>query len=55
MSDVAKRRIVTREGAIYQPTEEMEQRAVMEWAMLMEKQFPELAWLTEVNEWEDHK
>ena len=42
MSIIAKRRTVTEAGIAWQPTEEQEQAAVMEWAMLMEKQFPEL-------------
>ena len=42
MSIIAKRRTVGEAGLQWQPTEEQEQAAVMEWAMLMEKQFPEL-------------
>ena len=45
MSEIAKRRIITQAGLSWQPTEEQEQAAVMEWAMLMEKQAPELALL----------
>lgn len=45
MSEIAKRRKVTEAGISWQPTEEQEQAAVMEWAMLMEKQAPELALL----------
>ena len=42
MSEIAKRRVTCEAGISWQPTEEQEQAAVMEWAMLMEKQFPEL-------------
>lgn len=42
MSVIAKRRIITRAGLSWQPTEEQEQAAVIEWAMLMSKQFPDL-------------
>ena len=42
MSIIAKRRTVGEAGLQWQPTEEQEQAAVMEWAMLMEKQAPEL-------------
>ena len=42
MSIIAKRRTVGEAGIAWQPTEEQEQAAVMEWAMLMEKQYPEL-------------
>ena len=45
MSEIAKRRVTTEAGLTWQPTEEQEQAAVMEWAMLMEKQYPELALL----------
>lgn len=45
MSEIAKRRVTTEAGISWQPTEEQEQEAVMEWAMLMEKQYPELALL----------
>ena len=45
MSIIAKRRTVGEAGLQWQPTEEQEQAAVMEWAMLMEKQAPELALL----------
>ena len=45
MSVIAKRRIISEFGLEWQPTEEQEQAAVMEWAMLMEKQAPELALL----------
>ena len=45
MSEIAKRRIIAQEGINYQPTEEAEQTAVIEWATIMEKQFPELALL----------
>ena len=42
MSIIAKRRVTCEAGISWQPTEEQEQAAVMEWAMLMEKQYPEL-------------
>ena len=45
MSEIAKRRVTCEAGISWQPTEEQEQAAVMEWAMLMEKQLPELALL----------
>jgi len=45
MSEIAKRRVTCEAGISWQPTEEQEQAAVMEWAMLMEKQAPELALL----------
>ena len=48
MSEIAKRRVIAREGTNWQPTEEQEQRAVFEWEILMEKQYPELAFLAHV-------
>ena len=45
MSIVAKRRTTVEAKLDWQPTEEQEQAAVFEWAMLMEKQLPELALL----------
>lgn len=42
MSIIAKRRTVGEAGLAWQPTEEQEQAAVIEWAMLMSKQFPDL-------------
>ena len=42
MSEVAKRRVTAQAGLDWQPTEEQEQAAVFEWAMLMSKQFPDL-------------
>ena len=45
MSIIAKRRKVGEAGLQWQPTEEQEPAAVMEWAMRMEKQAPELALL----------
>ena len=42
MSIIAKRRTTIEAGQDWQPTEEQEQAAVMEWAMLMAKQFPDL-------------
>ena len=40
MSIIAKRRTVVSEGISWQPTEEQEQAAVFEWAMLMRNQYP---------------
>lgn len=48
MSIIAKRIETISAGQSWQPTEEQEQAAVMEWAMLMEKQAPELALLFHV-------
>ena len=45
MSKIATERIKRGEGINWQPSEDDEQAAVMEWAVLMEKQFPELALL----------
>ena len=45
MSIIAKRRTVVSEGISWQPTEEQEQAAVFEWAMLMRNQYPELSLL----------
>ena len=45
MSVIAKRRTVARAGSAWQPTEEQEQAAVFEWAVLMRNQFPELSLL----------
>lgn len=45
MSEIAKRIVTVQAGTSWQPTEEMEQEAVIEWTVLMEKQFPELALL----------
>ena len=42
MSVIAKRRIITQAGIEYQPTEEQEQAAVIEWRDLMSRQFPDL-------------
>ena len=42
MSVIAKRRIIESEGIAWQPTEEEEQAAIMEWTVLMAKQYPEL-------------
>ena len=42
MSMVASERIKRTEGLNWQPSEEDEQAAVMEWTVLMEKQLPEL-------------
>lgn len=42
MSTIAKRRVVEADGITWQPTEEEEQAAVIEWAVLMAKQYPEL-------------
>lgn len=48
MSAIAKRRIITQAGIEWQPTEEQEQAAVIEWKELMMAQFPELRWLYHV-------
>ena len=45
MSIVASERIKRTQMTDWQPSEEEEQAAVMEWAMLMERQYPELALL----------
>ena len=42
MSKFAKRRTTIQEGLFWQPTEEAEQEAVIEWAELMRNQVPEL-------------
>lgn len=42
MSVIAKRRVTCEAGINWQPTEEQEQAAVIEWARLMSKQFPDL-------------
>ena len=42
MSVIAKRRIIAQQGIDYQPTEEQEQAAVIEWRDLMVRQFPDL-------------
>ena len=42
MSEIAKRRITAQAGLDWQPTEEQEQAAVMEWRELMQYQFPDL-------------
>ena len=42
MSIIASERIKRQEGIAWQPTEEEEQAAVMEWTALMAKQHPEL-------------
>ena len=45
MSVIASERVKRQDGLQWQPSEEEEQAAVIEWAMLMEKQYPELALL----------
>ena len=45
MSKIATERIKREEGIKWQPSEDDEQAAVMEWAVLMEKQLPELSLL----------
>lgn len=45
MSKIASERIKRGEGINWQPSEDDEQAAVMEWAVLMEKQLPELSLL----------
>lgn len=42
MSVIAKRRIISESGLEWQPTEEQEQAAVIEWRDLMVAQFPDL-------------
>ena len=42
MSIIAKRRTVGEAGITWQPTEEQEQAAVIEWRELMKNQFPDL-------------
>ena len=42
MSVIAKRRVTCEAGINWQPTEEQEQAAVIEWARLMSRQFPDL-------------
>ena len=51
MSEIAKRRVTTEAGLNWQPTEEQEQAAVFEWAMLMRNQYPELSLLRKVEIW----
>ena len=48
MSIIAHERIARASGTEWQPTEEQEQATVIEWKVLMEKQFPELHWLHHV-------
>ena len=48
MSVIAKRRVTCEAGINWQPTEEQEQAAVIEWRDLMVRQFPELRWLHHV-------
>ena len=42
MSIIAEERIKRQDGITWQPSEEEEQAAVMEWTTLMSKQYPEL-------------
>ena len=42
MSIIAEERLKRRDELAWQPTEEQEQAAVMEWTILMERQLPEL-------------
>ena len=49
MSIIAKRRTVVSEGVSWQPTEEQEQMAVIEWRDLMVNQFPELRLLIHIG------
>lgn len=53
MSEIAKRRVTTEAGISWQPTEEQEQMAVIEWRDLMVNQFPELRLLIHIGngEW----
>ena len=48
MSIVASERVKRQDGLQWQPSEEEEQAAVMEWATLMRSQFPELSLLYHV-------
>ncbi len=48
MSKVAEERVKRGEGTSWQPSEDEEQTAVMEWTVLMEKQLPELRLLFHV-------
>ena len=49
MSIIAKRRTVGEAGISWQPTEEQEQMAVIEWRDLMVNQFPELRLLIHIG------
>ena len=49
MSEIAKRRVTTEAGLNWQPTEEQEQMAVIEWRDLMVNQFPELRLLIHIG------
>lgn len=49
MSEIAKMRTAAQACLDWQPSEEQEQITVFEWAMLMEKQFPELALLFHIG------
>lgn len=42
MSKIAKMQVMAEAGTEWQPTEEQEQAYIFQWAMLMEKQYPEL-------------
>ena len=45
MSEIAKRRTTIQDGLFWQPSEDAEQEAVIEWKTLMLPQFPELKYL----------
>lgn len=49
MSEIAKRRVTCGAGISWQPTEEQEQMAVIEWRDLMVNQFPELRLLIHIG------
>ena len=42
MSKIAKMQVTAQDGTNWQPTEEQEQITVIQWARMMEKQFPDL-------------
>ena len=48
MSIIAHERIARQMGTDWQPSEEQEQAAVIEWKILMMPQFPDLKWLHHV-------
>ena len=49
MSEIAKWRVTCEAGISWQPTEEQEQMAVIEWRDLMVNQFPELRLLIHIG------
>ena len=48
MSTIAKRRTTVEAGLDWQPSEEQEQAAVMEWVTIMCPQMPELKWMIHI-------